>query len=1027
MSPGLDRAPAWAEMSGWTLSAIWMLSGLAASLVIESHRRRMPAGPLQTLGRWMMAMALTWPALHLLDSFLAGQNWGAAMWLASTVVLGASVLTSLVLPVLWRRAGAGPLATTPVEDFGDDHRNESTPAMIHGAALALATVETGVITLDSVGRITSMTAIAERIVGSTAQDSAGRSLDDVLVQAPPSTPLVSGDLQSSFEQAKWSAEAGHRLQLLDGAGSVMPVLLNASMLRDATGAIQGAVLVLRSLSAVMETQAEAARLAAIVDSSDDAIISKTLDGRITSWNRGASRLFGYEAAEMIGESIQTLIPDLRADEEMRIASSIAHGERVESFQTERLAKDGRIVHVSVTISPIRDSSGRIVGASKIARDVSAERLAQIASHSSGARLRFILDAAKIGDWDYDLQTGVVNRSLRHDRCYGYTEAAPGWSLDIFLKHVHPDDRQAAQAGFIAAIEAEQAWQSEYRVIWPDGSIHWLFAAGSVLRHQDGTRKMLGIVSDVSQAKQAEQARVIVERLEAENRQIQVASQLKSEFLANMSHELRTPLNAIIGFSDLLRSGAVPAGSAKGPVFLGHISSSGRHLLQLINDVLDLAKVESGKFEFFAEDIDLGELVDETRDVLQTLILKKSITLRTEIDDQLGQVRLDPSRLKQVLYNYLSNAIKFTAEGGTITVRAKPEGPLLFRLEVEDSGVGISEADQQRLFVEFQQLDSGYGKQQQGTGLGLALTRKLVEAQGGRVGVHSTLGVGSTFYLVINRRHGTVGAALKEAVAPVSAIALGPGQHRCLVIDDPRDGVARYLKALAETGFQIDMASDRQQLLTLARDQLYDAIALDLVMKSQPGLDLLSLLRSDNAHFSAPVVGLSIPVDPQRIASFAVANVLSKPIRIDELRAVAAQLRGMSPGRPVVLVIDDQPMALELMRGVLAGLDVDTLSCQSAVAALDLLNRARPDAIVLDLIMPGIDGFEVLDKLHRREDTRDIPVYIWTSMDLSAADYESLARSAERVLNGGGGGLEPVLGELRRRAARTAPTATLPRP
>jgi signal transduction histidine kinase len=258
----------------------------------------------------------------------------------------------------------------------------------------------------------------------------------------------------------------------------------------------------------------------------------------------------------------------------------------------------------------------------------------------------------------------------------------------------------------------------------------------------------------AQRRVAEAARHQVLQLEAEKRQIQEANRLKSQFLSNMSHELRTPLAAVIGFADLLLTGDVPPDSPNHQVFLGHIGTSGRHLLRLINDLLDLSKVESGKLEFFPESFDLADLVKGINDVLVTEFQLKQLRVTTDIEPALGRLVLDPLRLKQVLYNYLSTAIKFTPAGGLITVRACALGARHFRLQVEDTGVGIAVPDVARLFTAYQQLDAGSTKRHQGSGLGLALTRRLVMAQGGSVGVRSTPGAGSVFHLVLNRVHGT---------------------------------------------------------------------------------------------------------------------------------------------------------------------------------------------------------------------------------------------------------------------------------
>jgi signal transduction histidine kinase len=261
----------------------------------------------------------------------------------------------------------------------------------------------------------------------------------------------------------------------------------------------------------------------------------------------------------------------------------------------------------------------------------------------------------------------------------------------------------------------------------------------------------GVLRDITDRKNLEeQLQTKNALLETQNREVQQANRLKSEFLANMSHELRTPLNAIIGFSQLMHDGKVGPIATDHKEYLGDILGSARHLLQLINDVLDLSKVEAGKMEFSPEPVDLKKIIGEVRQVLQTLSASKRLAVDVEVSAQVGQLVIDPAKLKQALYNYMSNAIKFTPEEGRITVRALAEGDDSFRLEVEDTGIGIVPDDIGKLFAEFRQLESATTKKHQGTGLGLALTKKIVEAQGGRVGVKSTPDEGSVFYAVLPR-------------------------------------------------------------------------------------------------------------------------------------------------------------------------------------------------------------------------------------------------------------------------------------
>jgi PAS domain S-box-containing protein len=271
---------------------------------------------------------------------------------------------------------------------------------------------------------------------------------------------------------------------------------------------------------------------------------------------------------------------------------------------------------------------------------------------------------------------------------------------------------------------------------------------------------IAIVHDISERRQLEalteqrqrrtdELRRKAEELAADNRRMQEASRLQSEFLANMSHELRTPLNAIVGFADLLHGGMVGTLDAQQREFVGDILTSSRHLLQLINDVLDLSKVESGTLEVVPEPIDLARVVGEVRDILRGLAIDRRLELELQLADDLGSVIVDPAKLRQIVYNYVSNALKFTPQGGRVVIRAALAGDA-FRIEVEDTGIGIASEDQRYLFLPFRQLDASAAKRYQGTGLGLALTKRLAEAHGGRVGMHSARGVGSTFWVELPR-------------------------------------------------------------------------------------------------------------------------------------------------------------------------------------------------------------------------------------------------------------------------------------
>jgi CheY-like chemotaxis protein len=342
----------------------------------------------------------------------------------------------------------------------------------------------------------------------------------------------------------------------------------------------------------------------------------------------------------------------------------------------------------------------------------------------------------------------------------------------------------------------------------------------------------------------------------------------------MSHELRTPLNAIIGFSEIMHDEKVGEISSEHKEFLGDILTSAKHLLRLINDVLDLAKIESGRMSFDPESVQLNNIVNEVRDVLRTMASRKGIEVSIEVDPSLGDIVTDPSKLKQVLYNFLSNALKFTPDGGSVTVRAMAEGRDRYRLEVEDTGIGISAEDLAKLFTEFRQLDTSASKQYQGTGLGLALTKRIVEAQGGSVEVTSAPGVGSTFSAVLPRwmQGGEEGqsAVSTHAVLPRAASSV-------LLIEDDPSHSAWVTNLLEEHGYGVQLAPDGFEAIDLCSVQRFDAILLDILLPGLDGWETLRAIRRHGLNRDAPVVVVSITRPADAVSDYPVHDFLTKPV------------------------------------------------------------------------------------------------------------------------------------------------------
>ncbi|MBV8035340.1 PAS domain S-box protein [Roseateles sp.] len=1011
----------------WAPGLLWSMVGADLSialayfsipLVIASYARQRPEVNLGRIATLFAVFIFACGVTHVLDVWTiwrpdyqlqaAGKVFTALASVLTAAVAWRLMPTLLAVPSLEEMRVANEALRREVDrrHSAEDHQLEAEQSL----ATTLSTIDAGFITTDGEGRVTRINAVAERITGWPAGEALGRSVWEVFVREGMPAELARRNPVDVVRQRQPEAALRRQAVCVARDGGTRPIEVQAELTHHADGRARGIALVFRDVGRLTEAEAEVRRLAAVVESSADAIVVQALDGRITNWNAAAERMFGYTVEEAVGQPAQMLIPPEREAEELRILASIAQGQVLPPLRTMRLAKDGRRVEVSIQVSPLRDAAGHVVGRVKSARDLTHQRQIEAALRQSEARLRFALESAAIGDWEMELETGVIHRSRRYDQCFGLDDAAGPWDRDRLLAAVHADDRALVEAGLGALLDTgigQLPWHAEFRVVWPDASQHWLRLDARVTRDEAGAPRLVGIVADVTAMRTAEQARQQAVWLAAENRRAQESSRLKSLFLANMSHELRTPLNAVIGFSELLIMDRQPPDAARQREWLQHIASSGRHLLNMINDVLDLSKIEAGKLDFHPAPVDLPALVDDVLATVAVLAEQRGLHLESAIAPELHDLVLDAARLKQVLLNYLSNAIKFTPGGGRIALRMLGEGPRLWRLEVEDSGIGIPPDRIGQLFVEFQQLDDGLAKQHQGTGLGLALTRRLVEAQGGRVGVYSQPGQGSCFYAVLPRR-----PADDEDLVPRPA-------HQQLVAlrDHPlRDGVAREL---SQAGVATDTAATAAEVLRLARVRRYTELAIDLGLPDSQGLGLLAALRSGGPSMHAAVKALALTPASGAGVAFAVADVLAKPLRRPALARALVPLRDrLGPGRPV-LVVDDEASARELMCAALQAAGVEAVAEAGGAQALRRLATLQPAAIVLDLMMPGVDGFQVLHELRSEPRWAELPVIVWTALALDVEEIEALARSASTIAGRAPPGRAQPLAEVRDALLRAA--------
>ncbi len=586
----------------------------------------------------------------------------------------------------------------------------------------------------------------------------------------------------------------------------------------------------------------------------------------------------------------------------------------------------------------------------------------------------------------------------------------------YLEFIHPDDRQAT---IVQAhrVETHEVLAFENRYLCKDGSYKWLLWNAVSVPEQE---VIYAVARDITERKRDEaEKRKFAEslagsnqELELRNREVERATHLKSKFLASMSHELRTPLNAIVGFSDLLAEQTAGELNDKQKRFVNHIKEGSAHLLQLINDILDLSKIEAGQLEIRCEDFQVQDALPEVLSTIRPLAMAKNIEVQQKL--RTGRpVYADRVRFKQILYNLMSNAVKFTPKGGRIEIDCFESGNQI-GLSVTDTGIGIRPEDQKVVFEEFRQVEGQRGSVNEGTGLGLAITKRLVEQQGGKISLSSEPGKGSQFTFTL-----PAGSEVSRP-APVNPTRILPataggnsGKPLILVVDDEtsaRELLASYLNS----EYRIAFAESGVEAVEKAAQLRPDAITLDLAMPGGSGLDALVTLRKAPETANIPIIIVSI-VDEEKVGfALGAADYLIKPIRKTVLlETIRKHVPIQGDDDSEILLVDDDPKSLEMLEETLRSAGYETQSVRSGARALEVLSSKLVSAVLLDLMMPGMDGFEVIQHVRGQAALADLPILVMTAKTLAPEEIALLSRETQALFQKNGSWQQQLVAEVAR--------------
>ena len=747
----------------------------------------------------------------------------------------------------------------------------------------------------------------------------------------------------------------------------------------------------------------------------DSYLRATMTRRHDIVGRGLFEVFPDNPNDAAATGVQNLRKSLNKVLSARQPDEMA----IQKYDVRRPAEEGGAFeerYWSPLNTPVFNDKGEITYIVHRVEDVTERMRTREALRESDEHLRLLVNSVR----DYAIlmldpsgQVASWNQGAERIKGYNANEIV-GRHFSCFYP---PEDVQNGKPEHeLQRAIAEGRYEEEGWRIRKGGSRFWADVVITALK--DGTGKLRGfskITRDASERKKAQlQIAQQNRELALRNREVERATNLKSRFLATMSHELRTPLNAIVGFSELLAEETAGELNDKQKRFVGHIKQGSAHLLQLINDILDLSKIEAGQLELRFEDFQVKDTLPEVLSTIRPLAMAKNIQVQHNLKTDRA-VYADRVRFKQILYNLLSNAVKFTPKGGRIEIDSLEDENFVY-VSVTDTGIGIRAEDQAVVFEEFRQIEGKTGATSEGTGLGLAITKRLVEQQGGKISLQSEAGKGSRFTFTL-----PVGSNTSLDIGPVGepgnrlSIAGGSREKPLILVVDDEVSARELLASYLQPEYRIVMAASGAELVQKAQQLRPDAITLDVLMPGGTGFESLVALRKMPETANIPIIIVSI-VDHKRVGfALGAADYLIKPIRKPVLlETIRKHVPAASnDDDAAILLVDDDPRTLELLAETLRSAGYETQSVQSGLRALEVLSSKLVSAVLLDLLMPGMDGFEVIRHIRKEVTLKELPIFVMTGKTLAQEEIALLIRETQALFHKNGSWQQQLIVEVGR--------------